>query len=350
MTTPTRSNDSSALPPPLLLYQMGIGHYFSRALALAAKLGIADVLNDGARSADEIAEATGTHAPSLNRVLRLLVSVGIFAEAEVGRFTLTPTSELLRTGVPGSMRSAVLLFAGVGIQDSWKELEYCVQTGEPAFRKLSPEGDAFTSMAQNPEQARVFDEAMAAFTAQTAIAVAAAYDFSQFQTVMDVGGGNAALLIGILNANAALRAVVFDRPSVIDGARKKIAEAGLASRCDAVGGDFFTAVPSGAHAYLLKHVIHDWNDAKATTILRSCHRAMGTKGKLLLVEGVYPPRIDQSLDSRGAAANDVNMLVCTGGRQRSESEFNSLYEAAGFKLTRIIPTMARVSVIEGVPL
>jgi orsellinic acid C2-O-methyltransferase len=235
----------------------------------------------------------------------------------------------------------------VRLQDSWKELEYCVQTGEPAFRRTSPDADAF-SIEQDPEQAALFDEAMAAFTAQTAVAVAAAYDFSPFRTVLDVGGGNGALLIGILNANPGLRGIVFDRPLTIDGARRQIAAAELTSRCDAVEGDFFAAVPSGADAYLLKHVIHDWDDAKAVTILRNCHRATGPHGKLLIVEGVYPLRIDQSLDSRGAAANDVNMLVCTGGRQRSEAEFCSLYDAAGFRLTRIIPTMARVSVIEGV--
>jgi orsellinic acid C2-O-methyltransferase len=347
MTSQQSPTPPSALPPPLVLYQLGIGHYISRALYLAAKLSIADLLKDGPRPAGELAAATHTHAPSLTRVLRLLASVGVFTEQEDGNFALTPLGEYLRTGVPGSMRASVMLFTGVRIQDSWKELEYCVQTGEPAFRRTSPGADAFSQIEQDPEQAALFDEAMAAFTAQTAIAVAAAYDFSPFRTVMDVGGGNGALLIGILQANPALRGIVFDRPRAIDGARKKIAAAELASRCDAVGGDFFTAVPNGADAYLLKHVIHDWDDAKAVTILRNCHRAMGPHGRLLIVEGVYPPRIDQTLDSRGAAANDVNMLVCTGGRQRSEAEFRSLYDAAGYRLTRIIPTMARVSVIEG---
>jgi SAM-dependent methyltransferase len=348
MTTQERNTPATTLPPPLVLYQLGVGHYLSRALHLAAKLGIADLLKDGPRHCGELAEATATHAPSLNRVLRLLASVGVFAEQENGSFALTPLSEYLRADVPWSMRAAVMLFAGIGIQDSWKELEYCVRTGQPAFRRTTPDADAFSNMARDPEQAAIFDAAMAAFTAQTAIAVAAAYDFSPFGTVMDVGGGNGALLIGILEANAALRGIVFDMPRVIDGASKKIAAAGLAARCDAVGGDFFKDVPSGADAYLLKHVIHDWDDAKAVTILRNCLRALPPQGKLLIVEGVYPPRIGNSLESRGAAANDVNMLVCTGGRQRSEAEFRSLYDAAGFQLARIIPTMAAVSLIEGV--
>jgi SAM-dependent methyltransferase len=334
-------------PPGILLYQMSIGHYVSRALHLAAKLGLADLLANGARSAGDLAQATGTHAASLRRVLRLLASVGVFDEQEDGSFALTPLGEALRSDVPISSRASVMLFAGVGIQDSWKELEYCVRTGQPAFRKTSPDGDAFSHM--DPEQAKVFDDAMATFAPAIAAAIAAAYDFSALGTLVDVGGGNGALLIGILGAHPRLRGVVFDRPEPAERARKKLAETGLESRCQVVAGDFFEAVPSGGDAYILKHVIHDWVDERAVTILRNCRRAMGPKARLLIAEGVYPPRIDRSLEGRGAAANDVNMLVATGGRQRSESEFRSLYEAAGFELTRIVETPARLCVIEGVP-
>jgi SAM-dependent methyltransferase len=242
----------------------------------------------------------------------------------------------------------VLLFAGIGIQDSWKELEYCVRTGQPAFRKHSPDGDAFSNF--DAEQAAIFDAAMATFAPQTAAAIAAAYDFSQFGTVVDVGGGNGALLIGILGANPRLRGIVFDRPQAAEGARDKVAEAGLAVRCQVVAGDFFASVPEGADAYLIKHVIHDWNDEQATAILRNIRRAMKPGARLLLAEGVYPAHIDTSLPSRGAAANDVNMLVATGGRQRSEDEFRSLYDAAGFTLTKIVPTLSpAVCLIEGMP-
>lgn len=336
-----------AEPPGLALYRIGVGHYFSRAMALAAKLGIADFLKDGARHYEDLAKATETHGPSLNRVMRLLASVGIFEERENGNFALTPLAELLRTGVPGSMRSSVLLFAGEGIQDAWKQLEYCVRTGEPWFRRDSPDADAFTAIAQNPEMAKIFDEAMATFAPMTAAAIAASYDFSPFRTLVDVGGGNGALLIGILNANPHLHGIVFDLPHAAEKARAKIAEAGLQARCEAIGGDFFKEVPPGADAYITKHVIHDWNDERATAILRSIHRAMPPHGKLLIAEGVYPPRIDKSDLARGAAANNVNMLVSTGGRQRSEAEFRSLQDGAGFNLTRIIPTLARLSVIEG---
>jgi hypothetical protein len=167
---------------------------------------------------------------------------------------------------------------------------------------------------------------------------------------VDVGGGNGALLLGILRAHPTLTGTLFDLPQVAERALTQAGEPGLADRLEVVGGDFFVAVPGGADAYLLKHVIHDWDDERAVAILKSCRRGMSAGAKLLIVEGVYPPRVDQSEESRGAAANDVNMLVCTGGRQRSEAEFRSLYAAAGFALSRIIPTrIAAISVIEGVP-
>src|SRR5690242_2657809 len=190
---------------PLALYQMAVGHYFSRALALAAKLGIADLLKDGPRDAGALAQASGTNAAALVRMMRLLASTGVFVENSDGTFALTPLGNYLRRGVPGSMWALVQLFAGVGIQDSWKELEYCVRTGEPAFHRTNPGADAFASINLDPEQAAIFDEAMSAFAPQTSAAVAAAYDFSQFGTVADIGGGNGSLLIGILKANPALR-------------------------------------------------------------------------------------------------------------------------------------------------
>ena len=341
-----RNMQPAGEPPGLALYRISVGHYFSHALALAAKLGIADLLKDGPRQYEDLAKATATHGPSLNRVMRLLASIGIFEERDKGNFALTTLGELLRTSVPGSMRSMVLLVAGAGVQDAWKELEYCVRTGEPWFRRESPDADAFTSIAANPEQAKVFDEAMATFAPITAAAIAASYDFSAFRKLVDVGGGDGSLLIGILRAYPDLDGIVFDLPHAAEKARTKISTAGLQSRCEAIGGDFFKEVPAGAHAYILKHVIHDWNDERAAAILRNVHRAMPPQARLLIAEGVYPPRIDESDMARGAATNDVNMLVCTGGRQRSEAEFRSLLARAGFKLTRIIPTPARLSVIE----
>lgn len=343
----TARASTSNLPPSLLLYQFATGHYISRGLFVIAKLGVADLLKQGPRHYNELATATKTHAPSLNRVMRLLASVGVFTEDEAGNFALTPVGECLRTGIAESSRAMVMLFAGNRITEAWKDLEYCVRTGEPAYRRRGIT-DPFLDPLRTPEEEASFDEAMADFTRHAAVAVAAAFDFTPFRTLVDVGGGNGALMIGILRSNPSLRGIVFDQPAAAERAKAQIGQSGLSGRCQAVGGDFFKEVPPGGDAYILKHVIHDWDDDRAAAILRNCHRAMGAQGRLLIVEGVYPPRIGPSTESWGAAANDVNMLVNTGGRQRSENEFRSLYETAGFKLTRIVPTLARVSVIEGV--
>ena len=334
------------LPPPFALFRMVTGYYVSRAIHVAGKLGIADLLAEGPRGSDDLAKATGTHADSLRRVLRLLASAGMFVEEEDGRFALTPIGACLRSGVPGSMRAVALLFGGI-TQQAWGDLLHSVETGEPAFRRVFGM-DSFEYMAKHPDEAANFDAAMSDFTKHIAVAVADAYDFSRFHRIVDIGGGDGTLLAGILTANSALAGVLFDLPHVAARAEEQIRELGLDGRCEIVGGDFFKEVPGGGDAYLLKHVIHDWNDARAIDILGICRRAMGAEAKLLIVEGVYPPRIDQSDESRGAAANDVNMLVCTGGRQRSEAEFRALYEAAGFRLTRIVPTWTPVKVIEGV--
>jgi hypothetical protein len=339
--------DPSSLPAIVLLHQLATGHYISRALFVVAKLGIADLLKDGPRDCNELAKAIGVHAPSLNRVTRLLVSVGVFAE-ESGKFSLTPLGEFLRTGVPQSLRAMVMVAAGNRSSEIWKDIEYCVRPGEPACRRRGVT-NFFLDPLRSPEEEANFDAAMADVTRLVAVAVASAYDFTPFATLVDVGGGNGALMIGLLRANPALRGIVFDQPAVAERATAQLVQADLSGRCQAVAGDFFEEVPAGGDAYILKHVIHDWDDERAVAILRNCHRAMGPQGgRLLIVEGVYPAQIDQSPESRGAASNDVNMLVATGGRQRSESEFRSLYEAAGFGFTRMVPTVARVSVIEGV--
>ena len=333
------------IPPPMALYQLATAHYGSQALYVAAKLGIADLLAGGPDSAEALAKTTETHAPSLRRVLRLLAACGVLSEHDDGRFGLTPVGAALKSG-PGSFRAAAQLFAGPMVWGSWADLLTSVRTGEPAFHRVFGT-DSFGYLEKHPDEAAVFDAAMAAFTASISTAVAHAYDFSDMKSVIDVGGGEGALLAGILRANPKLRGAVFDLPRLRDRARGKIAEAGLTERYEFVGGDFFESIPSGYDAYLFKHVIHDWNDEQAERILRACRKAASPAAKLLLVEGVYPPRITGP-EMRGPAANDVNMLVATGGRQRSESEFRDLYRAAGFELTRIVPT-PMVSIIEGVP-
>jgi hypothetical protein len=339
--------ETLAAPLGAVLSQMAIGHSVSRALYLAAKLGLADLLTDGPQDAPQLASATRTHAPSLARVLRLLASVGVFEERRDGSFTLTPMGELLRADVPGSLRALVLLFAGIGVQDSWKDLEHCVRTGEPAFRRAAPGADVYTLSAGDPEATALFDRAMATFAPQTAAALIAAFDFSGFGAVADVGGGSGGLLIGILQAHPRLAGIVFDLPPAAERARQRVAAAGLGDRCQVVAGSFFDGVPRGADAYLLKDVLIDWDDERARAILKNCRSAIPPQGQLLIVEAVYPACIDQLAASRRAAATDVLMLVCTGGRQRSEVEFRDLLTASGFRLKRVVPTAARVCVIQG---
>ena len=338
---------SAEIPPPLALYRMISGFYVSQAIYAIVRLGIADCLSDGPLATEELARRSKSHVQSLKRVLRLLVTVGLFTEDNQGRFALTPIGNHLRAGASGSMRAAALLFGGI-TQRAWGDLLYSVETGEPAFRRVFGQ-DSFSYFAQHPEEAANFDAAMGGFTAQIAAAVVAAYDFSGVRHIIDVGGGNGTLLVEILRVHSSLKGTLFDLPQVVERARQRLREIGLADRCEAVGGDFFAAVPGGADAYLLKHVIHDWNDDRAVAILKNCHKVMGPAAKLLIIEGVYPPRVDQSEASQGAAANDVNMLVCTGGRQRSKAEFRRLYAAAGFGLSRTIATdLPFASIIEGV--
>ena len=335
------------LSPPIALFRLATGYYVSCAIHAVARLGIADRLKDGRQSHEALAIATGTHAAALRRVLRLLASAGVLVEERDGRFSLTAIGACLREDVPGSMRAAALLFGGPAHRN-WLDLPYSLETGEPAFRRTGA-ADSFVRMAAYPEEAAIFDKAMANFTRQIAPVLAAAYDFSGFGTIVDVGGGNGVLLEGILEANPRLQGVVFDLAHVVERARTRLATTAIGDRCTVHAGDFFREVPGDGDAYLLKHVIHDWDDEQALAILRACRKAVRPEAKLLIVEGVYPPRIDQSEESRGAAANDVNMLVSTGGRQRSADEFRSLYAAAGLALSRIVPTPARVSVIEGSP-
>ena len=349
MSAQDQLKDMHETPPPVALYLMATGYYVSQAIYVAAKLGIADALKNGPKTCDELAQISGTHAPSLYRLLRVLASVGVFAELEHDRFGLTPIGACLRSGEPDSLRAMVLMFAGERLQRAWGGLLHSVRTGETAFDHVFGAG-LFPYLAQNPEAAVVFDEAMASLTMQLSAAVAAAYDFSQFGTLVDVGGGHGALITAILRASPTLRGMLFDLPHVAEDAKKRLEAAGLTGRCTVVEGDFFASVPSGGDAYTLSRVIHDWDDARSVAILKNCHRAMGEQGKLLLVELVLPARVDQSAASQIVVEFDLTMLVDTGGRERTEAEFRALFEATGFRLTRIVLTQSPFgySVIEGV--
>ncbi len=336
----------SDLDPQHELYGLITGYHLSQAVQVAAKLKLADLISDSPKHHTELAAATATDPQSLRRVLRLLVNAHVLTEDDTGRFGLTPTGTYLRTDVPESMHAVALLWGGRP-QLAWSRLLRCVRTGAPAFPQVFGT-DPFTYMSERQDDADIFDRGMAALTQQTATAVAASYDFTSFKTVVDIGGGNGALLAGILASYPNLHGVLYDVPHVAERGKRRLEESNLLNRCSVVGGNFFENVPVGHGAYLISNVITDWDDDRAAVILRNCYAAMTLESKLLIIEAIYPDKIDQTPASRAAVSTDINVMVCTGGRERSEQEFRSLYQSTGFTLTRIVRTRARPCVIEGV--
>jgi hypothetical protein len=327
--------------PPNVLGSMMTGYWISQSIYVAAKLGLPDLLKNGPQTAERLAKATSTQPAALYRLLRALASVGLFREDEQHRFAITPAAEPLQSDAPGSQRSLAIM-TGEEHFASWGELLYSVRTGHSAFEKIYGE-PIFNYLSKHPEQAQTFDQAMVGVHGRETGAMLEAYDFSDIGTLADVGGGNGSLLREVLQKYPRMRAMLCDLPGVIGRAAPLIAAANMADRVQTIPTDFFAAVPSGADAYLMRHIIHDWNDEQSLQILRNVRRAIGPQGRLLLVESVIPPGNDPSF----AKLLDLNMLVIPGGKERSEAEYRELYTAAGFRLTSITPTRSEVSVIEG---
>jgi hypothetical protein len=319
------------------------GPWIAQAIYAAAALGLADQVAAGPRRPEDLAAAVGAEPAALQRLLRALAGLGIFAEDDAGRFGLTPLAATLQSDVPGSMRAMALLIGSEWHWRAWEDFLTSVRQGGPAFDRvhgLNP----FAFFGQHPEAGAVFDRAMTSFTAQVNAAIVQAYDFSGFQTLVDVGGGQGTLLAAILQAQPHLQGVLLDLPAVVEAARPALAAAGVAERCEIVAGDFFGELPRGGDAYLLKNIVHGWNDARAAAILQRCGAAMAADSRLLLVESVIPPGNAPSLGK----LMDLEMLVMTeGGRERTEEEFRALLGAGGFQLLGVTPTRSPVSVIEG---
>ena len=327
--------------PPEVMNRMLTGYWTTQALYVAAKLSIADLLTNGPRSADDLAHVTNAHGPSLYRLLRGLASMGVFTEDGTGRFSLTPLAECLRSDVPGSQR-ALAIMGGEEHYKAWGELHYSVQTGKIAFDKLYGM-PVFDFLSKNPEQAKVFDAAMVGVHGRETAAMTDAYDLSSIGVLADIGGGNGSLLTTVLKKYPSMRGILYDLPGVTERAKANLQSAGLTDRCKVIGGSFFESIPVGADAYLMRHIIHDWDDEKATTILRNVRQAIGKEGRLLVVEGVIPPGNDPCFGK----LLDLTMLTIPGGKERTEEEYRTLFKAGGFALTQIVPTNAEVSVIEG---
>jgi hypothetical protein len=337
----THEPQAANVPPSMQVMQLlWPGAIAVQAIHLAAKLALADLVAGGSKSAAELAEAARTDVASLARLLRALSSLGIFAEDASGRYRQTPLSDTLRSDHPESIRRWAMMLGARFVWEPCGELHEAIRTGRPAF-ELVYNARFFEYLADHPDAGAVFNAAMSSLPAYVA-AIVEAYDFSKFERIVDVGGGHGALLLAILSANPRLRGVLHDLPGVVASA-DAVRRGPVADRCEIVGGNFFEGVPAGADAYLLSGVIHDWDDEAATKILRNCRRAIRPDGTLLLVEAVLTP---SSAPSR--ALMDVLMMVLTGGRERTEDEFRSLLQAAGFSLTRVIPT-AGASILESRP-
>lgn len=329
---------------PAQMIRMATGYRISQAVYVAARLGLADLLRDGPKTVAELARDSGTHAPSLHRLLRALAALEVLREVEPDeRFALTPLGACLQSDAPDSMRDAVLMWGNESFWHTWGDLLRCVQTGESAVSHLYGTPNPFEYYAQHPDLAAVMNAGFAANGRLTVQAVVAAYDFSQSGTVVDVGGGRGQLIATILRAHPALRGVLFDQPQVVAEAVPLLEEARVADRCDIVGGDMFSEVPSGGDTYALMSIIHDWDDVQALAILRSCHRAMRPQTTIVLIERVLPDHITTAATAQTLA--DLNMLVRTSGRERTEREHRELLEAAGFTLASITPTPIGFSVI-----
>ncbi len=330
-------------PSPPVLFQMATGYWVSQAIYVAAKLGIADLLKDGPQSCVALAASTGSDVPSLFRLMRALSSVGIFSQLGRERFALSRLAESLQTEVHGSLRAMVITIGEIHYQ-ACGNLLHSVQTGSPAFNNVFG-ASLFDYLRQNVDAADAFNQGMANVSSMLAYAVLMAYDFAGISSIVDIGGGQGNLLGRILQFNPEMRGTVFDTPSTIERTKQQLGDNAWGGRSSYVTGDFFTSVPEGADAYLLSSVIHDWDDDRAITILGNCRSAMTKNSRVLLVDTIVPDAASASFSK----LLDLNMLVMNGGRERTKAEFCALLEAADYKVTRIVPTMAPQSVIEAVP-
>ncbi|MEO3757526.1 methyltransferase [Mycobacterium sp. B14F4] len=334
----------STAPPSVALLEMATGAWTTQTMYVAAKLGVADELAGGPARAADIAPRVGADPDALYRLMRALAAKGLLRHRRNDTFTLTKVGEALRSGVPGSMRDMVLFIGHRARWEDWGGLLHSVQTGEPSVLKLRgmPYWDYLET---DPELAQVFNDAMTATSGMTNEIALSAYDFSDFKLIVDVGGGHGLLLSTILHRAPGARGLLFDLPAVVSGADTVLAAAGVADRCTAEGGSFLQGVPAGGDAYVMKNIIHDWDDESSSTILRNIRTAIAPNGKLLLLEMVLPERTTSFIGYQ----LDLEMLITVGGRERTRTDYAKLLSRAGFRLDRVVDTVTPLSIVEASP-
>ncbi|MUL82627.1 hydroxyneurosporene methyltransferase [Mycobacterium sp. CBMA247] len=331
-----------AVPPPAAMLEMILGAWVAQGIAAAAQLGVADALSGGPLHPEELARRVDANPDTLDRVMRALVSEGVFRRTRDGRYALNPLADTLRTDAPVSIGAMARFVGSARHREHWSQLGDAVRTGEAVIPKLRGKG-AFDYICSEPELAAIFNDAMTSISELAIAPVVAAYDFSRFGTIADVGGGHGRLLAAVLTATPAARGVLYDLPQVVEGAPEMLGKYGVADRVQVIPGSFFDSVPAGADAYLLKNIIHDWPDDEALTILRNVRAAAAPGTTLLLVEGVIPDH-DRAFLGKWT---DMEMLVSIAARERSKEGYRHLYEQAGFRLTRVVETASPFSLVEG---
>jgi orsellinic acid C2-O-methyltransferase len=319
--------DSAALDRA---FQLVSGFRSTQMVLAVTQLKIPDMVAGGPQSADELAASTGVQADPLRRILRCLVTVGVFTETSDGRFAATPISECLRDQ-PGSMRGQALMLP-IESYVAYGDLIHSLRTGESAFEHVFGTTH-WEQLALDPERSSIFNAAMQSGTERIQDAVVAACDFDGLRSFIDVGGGRGTLTAALLKANPQLRATVFDLPSGLAETEGLLKAHGVRDRCEMVSGNFFESIPSGHDVYLLKQIVHDWNDRKATEILATCRKAMGEGSRLMLVERNMPARAVESPEARAIFMADIQMLVMFGSRERTGAEYGALMQKAGLRLT-----------------
>ncbi|MCM3339959.1 hypothetical protein M3650_15290 [Paenibacillus sp. MER TA 81-3] len=326
------------------LLRMLAGSIISQAVYAVTQLRIPDLLAEGPRTCQELASLTQTEASMLYRTMRFLCDEDIFRETDEQTFELGPLGPFLRTDTPDSLYAHALMYGQPWHSQPAGHFLESLTKGVSAFEALYGM-NVFSYLAKHPEAELIFQNSMSAYSRSIIPAVLAAYDFSQFDTVVDIGGGHGILMEQLLTSCTHTKGIVFDQPAVIDSAKQYIMSLGLEARCDCMGGNFFESVPQGGEAYVMKHIIHDWSDEESISILSNCRSAMKEDGKLLLLEVV----LASGNEAHFGKLLDMEMLAMSTGKERTQAEYERLLQQSGFRLNRIVPTSTHVSIIEGVP-